>query len=383
MSSIRTMLSLSACYDLEVEQMDVETAFLHVDLKEVLTWSNGKPERFVTRGKEDYVCRLKKSLYGLKQAPRQWYKKFKSVMREQGYKKTTSDHCVFVKRFSCDDFIILLLYVDDMLIFCHNASRIDKLKQVLSKSLAMKDLVPAKQILGIRLTRDRKAKKLWLSHERYIEKALQKLSMDRVKAVNTPFATHFRLSVKHSPSTEIEKEEMQEFPYSSIVGSLMYAMGCMRPDLVYVVGTISQFHSSPGSEHWNAVKWIMRYLCGSSNLKLCFGNEKHVIVGYTDSDMARDIDSRRSTSCYLITYVVRHVPCIVIVRVRFICWDIIRNKRHIDVRYHWMRDVFEAKMLELEKIHTDDNDDDMLTKTLSRGKFEALCLITDIEAFLI
>ena len=94
--------------------MDVKTAFLHGDLEEEIYME--QPEGFQQKGKEDYVCKLKKSLYGLKQAPRQWYKKFESVMGEQGYKKTTSDHCVFVQKFSNDDFIILLLYVDDMLI---------------------------------------------------------------------------------------------------------------------------------------------------------------------------------------------------------------------------------------------------------------------------
>ncbi|GMI96852.1 hypothetical protein HRI_003354500 [Hibiscus trionum] len=126
--------------------------------------------------------------------------------------------------------------------------------------------------------------------------------MDRAKLVNTPFATHFRLSVKHSPSTKKEKEEMHKVYYSSDMGSLKYAMVCTRPDLVYVVGTVSQFLFNPGREHWNTVRWIMRYLCGSSNLKLCFDNEKLVLVGYTDSDVTEDINSRRSTSCYLITY---------------------------------------------------------------------------------
>ncbi|GMI96853.1 cysteine-rich RLK (RECEPTOR-like protein kinase) 8 [Hibiscus trionum] len=143
MSSIRTILSLAACYDLEVEQIDVKTVFLHGNLEEELYIE--QPEGFVAQGKEEYVCKLKKSLYGLKQAPRQWYKKFESVMGEQGYKKTTSDHCVFVKRFSSDNFIILLLYVDDMLIVGRNASRIDKLKQELSKSFLMKDLGLAKK----------------------------------------------------------------------------------------------------------------------------------------------------------------------------------------------------------------------------------------------
>ncbi|GMI77270.1 cysteine-rich RLK (RECEPTOR-like protein kinase) 8 [Hibiscus trionum] len=227
--------------------MDVKIAFLHGDLKEELYME--QPEGFVAQGKEDCVCKFKKSLYGLKQAPRQWYKKFESVMEEQGYKKTTSDHCVFIKRFFGDDFIILLLYVDDMLIVGCNASRIDKLKQELSKSFAMKDLGPSKQNLGIRLTRDRKAKELWLSQERYIEKVLQRFNMDKAKAVNTPFATHFKLSAKHSHSTEKEKEEMQKVPYSSSVGSLMYAIVCTRPDLAYDVGTVSHFLSNPDKKH--------------------------------------------------------------------------------------------------------------------------------------
>nr|KYP47621.1 Retrovirus-related Pol polyprotein from transposon TNT 1-94 [Cajanus cajan] len=109
--------------------MDVKTTFLHGNLEEEIYMK--QPDGFLVEGKEDYVCRLRKSLYGLKQAPRQWYKKFESFMCEQGYKKTTSDHCVFVKNFSDDDFIILLLYVDDMLIVGKDVSRIDRLKKQL------------------------------------------------------------------------------------------------------------------------------------------------------------------------------------------------------------------------------------------------------------
>ena len=87
MTSIRTVLGLAASLDLEIEQMDVKTTFLHSDLEEEIYME--QPEGFMVNGKEDYVCKLKKSLYGLKQAMRQWYKKFKSVMGEQGYKKTT------------------------------------------------------------------------------------------------------------------------------------------------------------------------------------------------------------------------------------------------------------------------------------------------------
>ena len=151
-SSIRVVLSLVARLNLEVEQLDVKTAFLHGDLEEEIYME--QPKGFKVKGKENLVCKLRKSLYGLKQAPRQWYKK---------YDRTTFDHCVFTKKFSNDDFIILLLYVDDMLIVGHDVGKIGKLKRELSKSYAMKDLGSVKQILGMKILHDRKKRKIWLS----------------------------------------------------------------------------------------------------------------------------------------------------------------------------------------------------------------------------
>ena len=86
------------------------------------------------------MCKLKKSLYGLKQVPRQWYKKFDPFLMSHGYNRTSSDRCVFIRKFSDDDFIILFLYVDDLLIIGHDSSKIDRLKRELSKSFSMKDL---------------------------------------------------------------------------------------------------------------------------------------------------------------------------------------------------------------------------------------------------
>ncbi|BBN68204.1 transposable element gene [Prunus dulcis] len=140
MSSIRVVLGLAASLNLKIKQLDVKTAFLHGDLEEEIYME--QPEGFKVKGKKDLVCRLKKSLYGLKQAPRQWYKKFDSFMIEHRYRRTTSYHCVFVKRFDDSEFIILLLYVDDMLIVGQNSDKISKLKKELSKSFAMKDLGP-------------------------------------------------------------------------------------------------------------------------------------------------------------------------------------------------------------------------------------------------
>ena len=95
MRLIRVILGLTASLDLELEQMDVKTAFLHGDLEEEIYMV--QPEGFETKGKEHRVCRLKKSLYGLKQPPRQWYKKFDSFMVGHACTRIDADHCVYVR----------------------------------------------------------------------------------------------------------------------------------------------------------------------------------------------------------------------------------------------------------------------------------------------
>ena len=84
---------------------------------------------------------------------------------------------------------------------------------------------------------------------------------------------------------------MMKVPYASAIGSLMYAMVCTRLDIGYAVGVVSRFMSNPGKEHWNAVKWILCYLKGTSNMGLRFGSGKPQLHGYTDSDMSADVDT--------------------------------------------------------------------------------------------
>ncbi|GJT71001.1 putative RNA-directed DNA polymerase [Tanacetum coccineum] len=236
MGSIRDVIGLAASLDLEV------------------------------KGKEGYVCRLQKSLYGLKQAPRQWYKKFESVKGNQGFRKTFFDHYVFFQRFGDNDLIILLLYVDDMLIVGKNIGRIAQLKADLSKSFAMKDLGLAKQILGIQIFRDRGAKKLHISQEQYIKKVLRRFNINKAKVVSSPLTPNFKLTDKDCPSSKKNIEKMDRVPYASVVGSLMYAMVCTRPNLAHAVGVVSRFLSNP------------------------------------DLDLARNKDNMKSTSGYLMTF---------------------------------------------------------------------------------
>ena len=134
----------------------MKTAFLHGDLKEEIYMD--QPKGFKVKGKERMVYKLKKSLYGLKQAPRQWSKKFDSFMVGHGYTRTNADHCVYVRKFPNGKFVIL--FVDDILVVRQDAGVIENLKKDLFKLFDMKDLGPARQILGMQILRDRKAKKL-------------------------------------------------------------------------------------------------------------------------------------------------------------------------------------------------------------------------------
>ncbi|RDY10827.1 hypothetical protein CR513_04603, partial [Mucuna pruriens] len=178
-------------------------------------------------------------------------------------------------------------------------------------------------------------------------------SKERQKSVRIPLATHFKLSSRHNPSNEAEKINMSRVPYAYVVGSLMYAMVCARLDIAHVIG----------KEHWNAMKWILRYLYGTSELRLFFRGDKHTLVGYSDSGMARDINSKKSTSkC-------KHIGKNLTFHSR---------SKHIDLRYHWIRDALDVKLLELAKVHTNDNGADMMIKAVPRGKFEVYYEITKL-----
>ena len=145
-------------------------------------------------------------------------------MAEQGYSRCHYDHCVYFKRIYNGRYIILLFYLDDMLVSRYNMQDINFLKGKLAKSFAMKDLGVAKQILPIRITKDRKNHKLTLSQGEYIEKVLDSFRMQKEKPVSTPLAIHFKLGKEMCPKKHEEIEYMSKVPYSSAVGNLMYAI---------------------------------------------------------------------------------------------------------------------------------------------------------------
>ena len=418
-TSIRAVLALVAHHDLYLEQMDVKTAFLHGNLEEQIFMSQAEGCR--PSGQEQLVCKVKTALYGLKQSPRQWYKRFDSYMIQNGYRRCEYDCCIYVKGLEDESLIFLLLYVDDMLIVAKKMREVDKLKRLLSKEFDMKDLGEAKKILGMEIHRNRVAGRLWLSQRSYVEKVLDRFNMKNAKSVSTPLAHHFKLSSTQCPKTDDEIQEMSKVPYASAVGCLMYAMVCTRPDLAQAVSMVSKFLSNPGRPHWDAVKWIFRYLRNTTNYGIMFSRqpEDPLVAGYVDADYAGDLDNRRSTTGYVFTVaggpicwksMIQSIVALStteseymaaaeaakealwltgLVRelgvqqggVKLLCDSqsaiyLAKNQvyhartKHIDVRFHKIRELIASGEIQLEKVHTADNAADMLTKPVTTEKFK-------------
>ena len=418
-SSIRILLALVAQFDLELAQLDVKTAFLHGELNEEIYMT--QPEGFKIAGKEKWVCKLHKSLYGLKQSPRQWYKRFDRFMFGQNYTRSLYDPCVYFRKLHDGNFIYLLLYVDDMLIASKSKMEIEKLKSQLSCDFEMKDLGEAKKILGMEIERDRSKGKICLSQKQYLKKVLHRFGMnDGTKPVSTPLASHFKLKSTMSPSTDDEFNYMAKVPYASVVGSLMYCMVCTRPDISQALSVVSRYMHNPGRNHWQAVKWILRYIIGTVDVGLVFQQDmtSQCAVGYVDSDYAGDLDKCRSTTAYVFTlasgpvswksnlqstialstteaeYMAVTEGAKEAVWLRGLLEDlgIIQDyvdvycdsqsaihlaenqvtharTKHIKVKFHKIRQMVEDGDIHLRKIGTADNPADMLTKPVPLSKF--------------
>ena len=223
-TSIRILMSVVVDQDLELEQMDVKTTFLHGELEEELYME--QPDGFISEDGENKVCLLKKSLYGLKQSPRQWNKRFSRFMIDQNFIRSEHDACVYVKQAGEQDHLYLLLYVDDMLIAGKSKSEINKVKEQLSMEFEMKDMGPASRILGIDIIRDRKNGVLRMSQARYIHNVVQQFNMAEAKVTRSPIGAHFKLAAVRDDDECIDNNAV---PYASAVGSITYAMIGTRP----------------------------------------------------------------------------------------------------------------------------------------------------------
>ncbi|KAH9667833.1 hypothetical protein KPL70_021191 [Citrus sinensis] len=168
----------------------------------------------------------------------------------------------------------------------------------------MKDLGSAAKILGMQIKRDRCAKTLFITQSGYLKRVVSRFGMVNSNPVTTPVVAHFKLSKQQEPEEEADIDHIRRISYSSAVGSIMYAMVCTRPDVANGFGLVSRFMGNPGKEHWEAAKWLLRYLKGTEEYGVVFGqvnNASSKVLGYVDSNFVGDLDKRRSVTSFVFT----------------------------------------------------------------------------------
>ena len=202
--SVRTVIALAAENDLKLHQMDVTTAFLNGELKEVVYMK--QPEGFIEEGQEHLVCRLKRSIYGLKQSPRCWNSALDVQLKEMGFAKSTSDPCVYMS--TEGEMFVIAVYVDDIVLAGKTDERIAEVKKALSERFKVKDMGNLHYFLGVKVAQNYDTGETWIGQGLYTESILRKFGMEDSKPVNTPVDT----STKLVTATE-DCETIDTIPY--------------------------------------------------------------------------------------------------------------------------------------------------------------------------
>ena len=252
-----------------------------------------QPEGY-TEGGPSMVCHLRKALYGLKQAPRAWNTRLKQELESMGFTASEADPGLFIGHFKSGT-VYLLVYVDDILVAGKSAADIQHVKDRLTKVFKVRDLGEAKYFLGMSLDRDRQAKTLKMRQERLSTELVNRYGMKESKTKSVPMST----STKLEPATEDNLLDREAYPYSELVGSLLYLSVCTRPDISQAVGVLARYMAKPSMEHWTAAKGVLRYIAGTLKHGICFGGSSTTVEGYCDADYASDLQTRRSTTGFV------------------------------------------------------------------------------------
>ena len=287
-TTVRLVLSLAVSKGWSLRQLDVNNAFLQGTLSENVFMS--QPPGFLDHDHPHHVCKLRKAIYGLKQAPRAWYHELRQFLLQSGFQNSVADASLFI--FNTQGVVIyLLVYVDDIIITGNTNHAVQNFVKQLSKRFSLKDLGDLHYFLGVEVQYH--AHGLFLNQRQYIVDLLRKTNMIDAKPANTPMAT--------SPLTLLTGTILSDpAEYRTTVGSLQY-LSLTRPDIAYTVNKLSQFMHKPTTEHWTAVKRLLRYLCGTLHHGITLRRPSSLALhAFSDADWAGNKDDFTSTSAYIV-----------------------------------------------------------------------------------
>jgi hypothetical protein len=418
LASSRAIIAMSNRLGLELHQVDIKGAYLNGELNDNEVLYMQHPPGYKPRDAGNRVLRLKKTLYGLKQSGRRWYQKLSSIFDSLKFSKCSVDQAVFYKQDkSKNELTVVAVHVDDCTIAASSLSLIEDFKAGLRRHVEVTDLGELHWMLGVEIKRDREANTVHLSQRAYIDSILRRYNLDELKPLSTPMDPSFRLTPDQSPATTAEHAVMRDKPYREAVGALNWAALTTRPDIAFAVATVARFAANPGIAHWEAVKRIYRYLAGTRDLWLTYGETRRVLEGYADADGSMSEDRRAITGyAFLIDggavswsskrqeivslstteseYVAATHGMKEALWLRSLLSEVFEpikppttlfsdnqaaisltrdhqyhaRTKHIDVRYHFIRWVIEQGSLRLVYCPTDDMVADTLTKALPSAK---------------
>jgi hypothetical protein len=428
MPSVRVVLANAAIRDWEIHHVDVKSAYLNAPIDKVVYMK--PPQGVLKPGQEGKVCKLLKGLYGLKQAGRLWHQTMSDVfIKKLGFRRSKIDHSVFFK-FDNGERTIVAVATDDMALTSEKKSDIDKFKSELWKHFEISDKGEMSWFLGFEVRRDRKERTISINQRSYIEAMVEKFGLKDAKPQYVPMDPGSKYSKSQSPMSPKQEMEMRNVPYAQAIGSALWPIMVYRADAAAAIGILSQFIQNPGRVHWQALKTLIAYLGTTKHLWLSMGGSENVDgVGYCDSDWAEQ-PGRHSISGYcfkmgmgcvtwsskkqnLISlssteaeYIAQNHAAREALWLRtflaeingeseqtMTLWsdnqgamDMAKDPKfhsrtkHIDIRYHFIREVVADEKIELEYIATENNPADILTKPLTNDEFERKAGLLGIRA---
>jgi len=245
-----------------------------------------QPPGFVLRGHENKVLHLVKALYGLRQAPRAWYAKLNESLIGLGFRRSTSEHAAYLRGFGGRR-LVVGVYVDDLIIAGGNGDDINIFKEQMKGTFKMSDLGLLHYYLGLEVSQTEAG--ITICQSSYAAKILETAGLSGCNPSTTPMEPRLKLSkVSTAPAIDATM-------YCGVVGTQRYLVNT-RPDLAYSVGYISRFMENPTTEHLAAMKRVLRYVTGTLHHGCFYQKRKEAqLLGFSDSDLAGDIDTRKST----------------------------------------------------------------------------------------
>nr|GEZ22056.1 hypothetical protein [Tanacetum cinerariifolium] len=346
--AIRIFLAFASYTGFIVYQMDVKSAFLYGKIDEEVYVS--QPPGFVDPKFPNKVYKVVKALYGLHQAPKAWYATLSTFLEKSRYRRGAIDNNLFIKQ--------------------------DK-----------KDIVKQKED-GI-----------FISQDKYVAEILKKFDFPSVKTASTPIETQKPL-IKDEEAVDVDVHL-----YRSMIGSLMY-LTASRPDIMFAVYACSRFQVTPKTSHLQAVKRNFRYIKCQPKLGLWYPKVSSFdLEAYSDSDYAgANLDMKSTTKeaeyvaaahcCGQVFWIQNQLldygfnfinTKIYIDNESTIC--IVKNPvfysktKHIKIRHHFIRDAYEKKLIQVLKIHTDDNVADLLTKASDVSRWDVIAMVIIWDSF--